>query len=165
MSFFLPPYSQKHIIAFGGTLLALLIGVLLLSGQLTANRNPGTVTQVIPSSPAELKQQYAEPLKRLAEGQSSTVWAKEGFLILDVRPLADYDRQHIAGSLSAPLNQLQYTELEPNTELVVFSTASADLDKAVEIFRNKKMEQVRTLQSSLDELQSQGFKLATTPAS
>lgn len=158
MSFFLPPYSKKHIIIFGSTLLVLLLGIVSLY-----NSNLATPSFTVTATTGEeIKEDFKAPLAKAQADRATVAWSQDNFLILDIRAKDVYSAKHIQGSLSAPLAQLKYAALDPETDLVIYSTSDEDITKATAIVKDLGVKHVFTLNDSLDELSKQGYKLAST---
>lgn len=161
MHYFLPPYRKSHIITFGGILLFILVSVIWMNNNQSENNNR-KIFQVTKVNAAAVKDNFKAPLAKAQAGNYDQAWSHDRFLILDVRPKADYDSLHIKGALSAPLNQLQYAALDPATDLVVYSTNKEDITKAVATLKANKIEHVFTLVDSLENLSKSSYLLLSS---
>ncbi len=101
------------------TLLALIVGVVLIAVTLTACA-PAT-PQAEPASPAV---QASGEVQRITLEESKTAFDNGEALFLDVRSQSSYAAGHIPGAVSIPLVELRprIEELDPNQWIITYCT-------------------------------------------
>ena len=159
MANLLPPYSKLHVIVFGSiTLFACLILIFLFSINNKSLLGSNVTFEEAP--PQSIRDEFEDQLQMAQDGKFDTVWVNEGFLIIDIRTPEEYAEAHISGALSAPVSQLQYAVFGPETELVVYSHSSDDIQKSLDLLADKEVSFVYTLNEPLEVLESEGYKIS-----
>lgn len=158
MKFLLPPYSRKHIIVLASVTFFIAIG-LLFYFKLLPNQNRDSQTSVKQTTAENLKSDFKDQVAKIQEDKDEAAWALDGFIVMDIRPTEDFDKQHIVGATNVPLSGLQIAYLNTDVDMVVYSPNEEDLDKAVAILKAKNIRNVHTLNESLDQLKQSGYKL------
>lgn len=155
---FLPPFfkSKKFILAGGALTLTLYLCVLLL-----AFRSPARTPLPHEVAKAVLTQ-YQAPIKQIETGHSGSTWQLDNIGILDVRTEAEYNKQHIEGSMNVPLLDLPAARFATNHTLIVYADNVANGQKAQNILAKQKGLTVIVLTGDLNTLKNLGYKVSGT---
>jgi rhodanese-related sulfurtransferase len=164
MPFSVPAFLQtkKFILASSALTLTLYLCLLLLIGIAPLTSQKSSSLPVKAATPQSIKKNFATPLKEIQSGKGPDVWVQDGFTIIDIRPRSEFDKMHIKGAQTAPVDQLQESLFLPNTTLVVYTDNQADADAALQILNGKNLKGIETLVTPLDALKSEGYELEAT---
>src|SRR5258708_15496490 len=77
-------------------------------GMLTACNSQEAVLPQTPSTPAQSPQPKnpADEARRITAEELHKLWEKNDVLVIDTRPLPDYQASHIPGAISVPANEV-----------------------------------------------------------
>ena len=161
MAILLPPYSKNHIIVFGSLALLAAFALLFLASGFNQSKKKQSESIVISVTAQELKSNdtLKESLDDVQNGLAEVTWASKNFVILDIRPAEEFDKQRLSGSHNAPLEFLRASSLNPDVDMVVYSDNEDDLTEAASILADKGIRDIYLLHESLEQLKSQGYTL------
>lgn len=165
MQAILPPYSKSHIIVYGTLTLIMSVGLLtMLAEHSSVKKFPNSQSRVIEASAQELRQDFAEPLEQIAQGNQTNTWVEDKFVIIDVRPQSEFDEQHIAGAVNVPVANIAQSMFDPSVEMVVYSDDQQEINQALAELANHQIVSLRPLHEPLGLLEQNGYALASTNA-
>jgi DNA-binding transcriptional ArsR family regulator len=111
-----------------------------------------------------LYMQHPEHLEPLSQEELRTRLATDEVMVLDVRPLVEYQQGHIAGARSIPITELEFrlAELSPHQEIVAYCRGPYCLfaDEAVSLLRTHGY-RARRLQEGFPEWRAARFPVET----
>jgi rhodanese-related sulfurtransferase len=165
---FKPPYTKNHLFILASvTLLASLFLLYLLKQSDRQSRAtiPPSVVSAISAQELKESADLKAPLGKVQQDRADSTWVTDGFVIVDVRPAESFAEQHLVGAQNVPLAYLDASNFNRDVDMVVYSSDQTEIESAINILRQKKVRNIHSLHSTIEELQSQGYQITDTQES
>lgn len=147
------PSNKKAwcIISLGVIVVCLTVWLILYLRSQASIASPITATS--------LKSNYQEQLTTVQARNTDKALLANKFIILDVRSTEEYQKSHIQGALSAPVQALNQNIYDPNLQIVIYSPHPDEIAAATNALKAKNIKSILQLTDSLDNLKKAGYTI------